>query len=68
MDELLTTQEAAKFLKLSPRTLEKLRITGGGPAFIALGRARRYRLEDLQRWVSERVARSTAEVEVRHEA
>lgn len=63
--ELLTTHEAAKFLKLSPRTLEKFRVTGGGPPFVALGRARRYRLEDLERWVSESVARSTAEVNER---
>jgi excisionase family DNA binding protein len=65
---LLTTKEAADFLKLSPRTLEKYRVLGRGPAFVTLGRARRYRIEDLERWVSGNIARSTAEVVVRHEA
>ena len=35
--EFLTTQEAAELLRLSPRTLEKQRVLGGGPRFRKFG-------------------------------
>lgn len=57
MEEVLRTPEAARFVGLSPSTLEKLRRTGGGPKFIKL--ARRvvvYRVEDLRAWLTEREA------------
>ena len=34
----LSNEEAADFLKLSPRTLEKQRVVGGGPRFRKFGR------------------------------
>jgi hypothetical protein len=34
----LTNDEAAVFLRLSPRTLEKQRVIGGGPRFHKFGR------------------------------
>ena len=33
----LTNEEAAMFLKLSPRTLDKFRVLGGGPKFRKFG-------------------------------
>lgn len=46
---LLTTREAASWLAFSPKTLEKWRCRGGGPAYIKLrGWSVRYKLEDLQ--------------------
>ncbi|HEY1891515.1 MAG TPA: DUF3830 family protein [Steroidobacteraceae bacterium] len=36
-DRYLTNAEAAAVLKLSPRTLEKLRMNGGGPRFRKFG-------------------------------
>lgn len=52
---LLDTKEAAKYLRLSPRTLEDYRIKGGGPIFIRLGLGRRapvlYDLHDLNEWL-----------------
>ena len=44
---LQTELEAAKYLNVSHRTLQKLRVVGGGPKFIKLGRKVRYRLADL---------------------
>src|SRR3546814_10235394 len=38
-DRFLTNAEAATWLKLSPRTLEKQRVLGGGPPFRKIGRA-----------------------------
>lgn len=50
-ETFLNTTEAAQFLKVSPRTIEKWRITGEGPEFLRLGRRRVvYRPEDLESW------------------
>ena len=57
----LTNAEAAAFLKLSPRTLEKQRVTGGGPPFRKFGRRVLYAVEDLERWSAERVCESTSD-------
>jgi hypothetical protein len=61
---LLTTIEAAKYLRLSPRTLERLRVQGDGPRFMKAGRGLRARVlyapGDLQGWIS-RTYGSTSE-------
>ena len=61
---LLTTIEAAKFLRLSPRTLERLRVQGDGPRFMKAGRGLRARVlytpSDLHDWVSHKFG-STSE-------
>lgn len=57
----LTNDEAALFLKLSPRTLEKQRVRGDGPKFYKFGRRVVYSIEDLEKWAHERVCSSTAE-------
>ena len=60
--ELLTTQEAAEFLKLSRRTLEAHRVRGDGPPYVRLSsRCIRYRPSDIDRWLAERVRGSTSE-------
>ena len=51
----LTNDEAAAFLRLSPRTLEKLRVEGGGPRFHKFGRRVRYAIDDLESWADARV-------------
>src|SRR5690606_41276416 len=38
LPKYLTNDEAAGFLRLSPRTLEKQRVIGGGPRFRKFGR------------------------------
>lgn len=61
--ELLTVSEAARRLKLSESFLNQARSAGGGPAYVRLGRAIRYRESDIDAWVAERGARSTSEYE-----
>ena len=51
----LTNDEAAAFLRLSPRTLEKLRVEGGGPRFRKFGRRVLYAIDDLETWANARV-------------
>ena len=58
---LLSTDEAAEFLGLSPHTLSKWRVTGMGPPFQALGRRCLYDPEALRRWAASRARRSTSE-------
>ena len=57
----LDNKEAARFLKLSPRTLEKMRVVGGGPRFRKHGRRVLYALADLEAWSDERTCDSTSD-------
>jgi excisionase family DNA binding protein len=59
--QLLDQREAAKLLRLSERTLERLRLQGGGPLYVKAGRAVRYREADLKAWIDARVVNSTSE-------
>lgn len=61
LDDLLNTLDSATYLDLSPRTLEKWRLNGGGPAYIKLGRAVRYRVSDLEAFLAERRRLSTSD-------
>src|SRR6202030_1840940 len=61
MSVLLNTRQAAAHCNLSPRTLEKLRVKGGGPHFLRLGGAVRYQLEDLDLWILSSRRRTTSD-------
>jgi excisionase family DNA binding protein len=53
-EQLLTPQQAAEYLNISPRTLAAWRQRGVGPPSIKLpSGARRYRRADLDRWLAE---------------
>ncbi|MHA7774682.1 helix-turn-helix domain-containing protein [Roseibium sp. M-1] len=58
----LTTREAARFLKLKPNTLEKMRVYGGGPIYRKHGRHVRYHIDDLNDWSNLRKKDSTSDV------
>ena len=57
----LSNDEAADFLKLSPRTLEKQRVVGGGPKFRKFGRRVVYAMEDLESWANARSCDTTSD-------
>ncbi len=57
----LTNDEAAELLKLSPRTLEKQRVIGGGPKFRKFGRRVVYAIEDLESWANARSCDTTSD-------
>lgn len=46
----LTQTEAADYLRLSPRTLERWRIEGNGPVYRKFGRRVVYARIDLEHW------------------
>ena len=59
----LRTPEAADFLGLSSRTLEKHRTYGTGPAFKKLGGRVVYAIADLQAWANRGTKNSTADTD-----
>jgi len=55
-------KQTAKLLGLSPKTLQKLRIIGGGPKYVRISsRCIRYRAVDLQTWQESRLRESTSD-------
>ena len=67
-DTLLRAEQAAELLTVAPATLEKWRRIGGGPVFVKLGRAVRYRAGELRSFVTARATKSTAEAGARRGA
>ena len=57
----LRTKEAAQFLSLSARTLEKHRTYGTGPAYRKLGGRVVYAVDDLTAWADSGSVRSTSD-------
>jgi predicted DNA-binding transcriptional regulator AlpA len=57
----LRTQEAARFIGLSYRTLEKYRISGTGPKYSKIGGRIVYAVSDLREWVELGAKRSTSD-------
>mgnify|MGYP001309559506 CR=1 FL=1 len=57
----LRTKEAAEFLSLSARTLEKHRCFGTGPAYRKLGGRIVYSITDLDAWAELGLRRSTSD-------
>jgi hypothetical protein len=57
----LSTKEAARFLCLSARTLEKHRVYGTGPQYFKLGGRVACKIEDLQAWADRGMRRSTSD-------
>ena len=61
-NQFLTRKQAAEFLCLQKCTLESWAVKGGGPAFVKFGRAVRYRISDLEAYVTKQTRQNTIEV------
>lgn len=59
---LLSAKDAAKELGLSASTLAKMRIYGGGPKYLKLGRRVVYAPNDLATWLDTNRRVSTSDV------
>lgn len=57
---IMNVHQAADYLGLAVSTLNKWRCYGDGPVFIKMGRSVRYRLEDLNDYVTCNQSASTA--------
>lgn len=60
-ERFLRTPEAARVLSLSPRTLEKHRTYGTGPAYRKLGGRVVYAMADLKAWADRGLQSSTSD-------
>lgn len=58
---VLDTRAAAAFLGVSARTLEGFRVRGGGPRFVKIGGAVRYRVESLEAFLRQQERTSTSD-------
>lgn len=58
--QLLTTEEAAQYLRLKPHTLENMRCLGNGPYFLKLGGRVFYRRADLKAWCDQARRRASS--------
>lgn len=59
--EFLNTGEAAHFLRLSTKTLEKMRMLGGGPTFRKFGSRVMYAVVDLRAWADRHAYEMTSD-------
>lgn len=57
----LNTDQAAFYVGLSSRTLEKMRTHGAGPRFRKHGRYVRYHIVDLEGWSERETKRTTGD-------
>lgn len=61
MKPLLDEEAAAPLVGMTVSTLQKKRVTGDGPPYVKMGRSVRYRPEDLEQYVAERIRSSTSQ-------
>ena len=57
----LTTIDLAKLLHVSPKTLERKRMEGNGPAFMKSGRRVLYSTSEIEKWLAENTFSSTSQ-------
>ncbi|MEM7170433.1 MAG: helix-turn-helix domain-containing protein [Pseudomonadota bacterium] len=58
----MRTIQAAEYTGLSPRTFEKLRLSGDGPIYAKIGRAVIYERADLDAWLAAHKRASTSDL------
>ncbi|MBX9720855.1 MAG: helix-turn-helix domain-containing protein [Candidatus Obscuribacterales bacterium] len=58
---LVNEKQAAEMMGLSISWFRQIRVTGGGPPFIKVGNAVRYKVSDLESWLDNRRIHHTTE-------
>lgn len=56
MNELLTKDETAEYLRISPGTLSYMRHVGNAPPALKVGKHVRWRKSDLDAWIEKQLA------------
>lgn len=62
MKVIYNTPQAATYLGVKPGTLEAWRVRGGGPEYIKLGKAVRYRQEALDAFLLSHTRTNTSQI------
>jgi excisionase family DNA binding protein len=65
---LFTVKEAAVYLRCGVSTLNKLRVTGGGPRYVKIGGKILYDQRDLDKWIEDHKRNSTSDQPTRVQA
>lgn len=60
MNELIGSKQLAKYLGVSVRTLDTLDKKGDLPTSVRIGHLRRWRTDDIEKWISARLEGSVA--------
>ena len=60
MDQLLTTDELAKRLRVNPSTVRRWRLDDVGPGYVRVGSVYRYPVSAVEAWIAESVRESIA--------
>ncbi len=60
--QIVGTKVAATIADMSPRTMERKRVSGTGPKFLKLGQSVRYRISDIEEWLTANEHTSTSSV------
>jgi len=62
MGFVISERDAADYLNVSTRTLQRLRESGGGPVYIRIGERRiGYRMSDIDDWLESQCMTSRAD-------
>lgn len=61
MSSRLDTQQAATYIPCAKSTLDKLRVKGGGPRFIKIGKRVLYDTLDIDHWLENQKRASTCD-------
>lgn len=58
MEKLLDASEVSQYLNVSKRTFEQLLSQGDGPRHFLIGRQRRWRPNEINEWIDQRLKES----------
>jgi excisionase family DNA binding protein len=60
MEQLLTTEELAKRMRVHPSTVRRWRLDDVGPPYLRVGTVYRYPISAVEAWIAENVRGSIA--------
>lgn len=60
MEQLLTTEELAKRMRVNPSTVRRWRLDDVGPPYLCVGTVYRYPISAVEAWIAESVRGSIA--------
>jgi excisionase family DNA binding protein len=55
MEQLLTTEELAKRMRVNPSTVRRWRLDDAGPPYLRVGTVYRYPVSAVEAWIAESV-------------
>lgn len=61
IEKLIDDREVSKLTGIARKTLQNMRLKGGGPEFIKIGKNCRYRPSEIDNWLKANTRRTTSE-------